>query len=147
MIEGKITQIEDLVRRGMSIREAIKYVQTSTNSRMTLEHFLDMQQELDDRIMIEKLKVEPNNENHRKLLNRELLALMVEVAELSNSLKTFKYWSNKPGEPMERVIEEYVDVLFFWLSIVNALEFSTQDIEEAYKAKYRENIKRIEGGY
>lgn len=48
---------------------------------------------------------------------RRTLALLIEISELANSTRCFKYWSNKPSEPKERVIDEYADSLHFLLSL------------------------------
>ncbi len=48
---------------------------------------------------------------------KRLLALYVEVGELANATRTFKFWSEKPSEPREAVLEEYADGLHFLLSL------------------------------
>lgn len=136
-----------LYREGRSVEEVVERVKSIMDKKMTLDNFMDMQQELDDKILVEKLGVEATIENHQKLINQRLLGLIVEAAELSNELRTFKYWSVKPSGPRERVLEEYVDSFFMWLSIGNTLEFTSKEIEEMYKKKYAENVRRIGEGY
>lgn len=46
-----------------------------------------------------------------------MLALLVEIGELANETRCFKYWSNKPASEREVILEEYVDGLHFILSI------------------------------
>lgn len=48
---------------------------------------------------------------------KRLLALLVELHELANETKCFKFWSSKPVGNREKVLMEYVDVLHFILSI------------------------------
>ena len=48
---------------------------------------------------------------------KRLLALIIEIGELANETRCFKYWSNKPSSPKEVVIEEYADGLHFLLSL------------------------------
>ncbi len=48
---------------------------------------------------------------------RRLLALLVEIGELINSTRCFKYWSNKGSESKERVLDEYSDGVHFFLSL------------------------------
>ena len=48
---------------------------------------------------------------------RRILALLVEFGEFANSTRCFKYWSNKPSESRDRVLDEYADGLHFFLSL------------------------------
>lgn len=48
---------------------------------------------------------------------QRLLALIVELGELANETRCFKYWSNKPSSPKEIVMDEYADGLHFLLSL------------------------------
>lgn len=48
---------------------------------------------------------------------RRTLALLVEFGEFANSTRCFKYWSNKPSESKDRVLDEYADGLHFFLSL------------------------------
>ena len=68
-------------------------------------------QKLDDRIAKEH-DLQP-----KKLLKEKMLALLVEIGELANETRCFKYWSNKPASEREVILEEYVDGLHFILSI------------------------------
>ena len=54
---------------------------------------------------------------NRKIVKRKMLALLVEIGELANETRCFKYWSNKPASEREVILEEYVDGLHFILSI------------------------------
>ncbi len=53
----------------------------------------------------------------------------------------------KPAESFERILDEYVDVLHFWLSIGNLLDFTAKEIEQAYLKKHEENYKRQRENY
>ncbi|KNF06942.1 dUTPase [Gottschalkia purinilytica] len=117
---------------------------------MKLKELLELQKELDDRI-IEK-KYNPSdmgqlNYLHEMMLPERLLALQVETSELANATRCFKYWSDKGPEPKERILDEYADVLHFVLSVGNTLNFTAEEIEEAYIKKHKENYKRLEEGY
>lgn len=57
------------------------------------------------------------------------LALLVELGELANATRTFKYWSIKPGEGFERIIDEYADGLHFLLSLTLAYNFKVPVLE------------------
>ncbi|WP_416827668.1 dUTP diphosphatase [Ectobacillus polymachus] len=78
---------------------------------MDLLQLFKLQKELDDRIVSEH-KLEGKH-----LLEEKTLALLVEVGELANETRCFKYWSNKPASERSIVLEEYVDGLHFILSI------------------------------
>ncbi|MGG3162031.1 dUTP diphosphatase [Geobacillus stearothermophilus] len=71
----------------------------------------DMQRMLDERIETE------HGLMHEDLFNRKMLAFLVELGELANETRCFKFWSIKPPAPAERVLEEYVDGLHFLLSL------------------------------
>jgi dimeric dUTPase (all-alpha-NTP-PPase superfamily) len=53
----------------------------------------------------------------KALLPYKLMALRVELAELANETRAFKYWSLKGPSPQNVLLEEYVDCLHFILSI------------------------------
>lgn len=48
---------------------------------------------------------------------KRLLALIVEIGELANETRCFKYWSNKAPSPKEITMDEYADGLHFFLSL------------------------------
>ena len=49
---------------------------------------------------------------------KRVIAMMVELAELANEIKFFKFWSQKPQD-REAALEEAADVLHFLLSLAN----------------------------
>ncbi|MBG9590070.1 dUTP diphosphatase [Cytobacillus firmus] len=51
------------------------------------------------------------------LFDRKILALLVELGELANETRCFKFWSLKPSSPQETVLEEFVDGIHFILSL------------------------------
>lgn len=79
--------------------------------KIDFTELLKAQKELDQVIIGDK-KIE-------NLTEKKLVALSVELAELFNEIRCFKYWSNKGPSKKEVIIEEFVDVLHFWLSIIN----------------------------
>lgn len=50
-------------------------------------------------------------------LKKKVLALLVEVGELANETRCFKFWSLKPASEKEVIVEEYVDGIHFILSL------------------------------
>lgn len=76
-----------------------------------LKMVYEKQLELDSRInQIHKL-------DYDETVNDRLLALIVEIAEFANETRTFKYWSNKPASPRMKILEEYIDVMHFAISV------------------------------
>lgn len=49
--------------------------------------------------------------------DKRLLALLVEVGEMINETKTFKFWSKKPSAEKPIILDEYADGLHFLLSL------------------------------
>lgn len=78
----------------------------------------EKQKQLDEFIIEEK------GLQGQDLLAENILALQVELGELANEWKGFKYWSNKPMN-REKALVEYVDCLHFILSIGNELSVIT----------------------
>jgi len=116
---------------------------------MEIKELLELQKELDTKII--------DKYNHANglisdfgqgdFLTERLLALQVEVSELANATRCFKYWSEKPAESKERQLDEYADCLHFLLSIGHTLNFTAEEIEKAYLNKHKENYKRQKEGY
>ncbi|MGX1899892.1 dimeric dUTPase (all-alpha-NTP-PPase superfamily) [Thermolongibacillus altinsuensis] len=96
---------------------------------MNLERLFMMQKQLDERI---ETKRQLKGEN---LVSKKILALLVEIGELANETRCFKFWSSKPPAPREKVIEEYVDGLHFILSLGIDLKFADHvhliDVQES----------------
>lgn len=69
------------------------------------------QAELDQEIAVN------HNVDYLSTRIRRTLALYVELGELANATRCFKYWSNKPSEAKERVMDEYADGLHFLISL------------------------------
>ena len=60
---------------------------------------------------------ENHNVSYETTRERRILALLVEIGEFANATRCFKYWSNKPSEAQDIVLDEYVDGLHFFLSL------------------------------
>ncbi|WP_419955991.1 dUTP diphosphatase [Neobacillus niacini] len=78
---------------------------------MQLEKLFRMQQALDQHI------VEKHELQNEDLFNRKVLALLVELGELANETRCFKFWSIKPSSEKSVVLEEFVDGIHFILSL------------------------------
>ena len=79
---------------------------------MDYEYLFNKQRELDTYI-------EDNLEsaNRDDLFRKKILALQVEIGELANETRCFKFWSKKGPSEQSVIIEEYVDGLHFILSV------------------------------
>lgn len=76
----------------------------------------DMQRELDNYI-------ESRNDLHNKdVFQEKYLALLVEIGELANETRCFKFWSSKPPSEKDIILEEFVDGIHFLLSLGNEIE-------------------------
>lgn len=71
----------------------------------------DMQEKLDQYIG------EQQQINQSEQTEQKILALLVEVGELANETRCFKFWSTKPPSEKHVIEEEYVDGLHFILSL------------------------------
>lgn len=78
---------------------------------INLSNCLVKQSELDDRIM------QMHQQSRESTQRKRVLALLVEIAELANETRSFKYWSLRGPSDKEVLIEEYVDSLHFLLSL------------------------------
>ncbi|MDQ0220109.1 dUTPase [Peribacillus cavernae] len=78
---------------------------------MNTEKLFEMQAALDRHI---ESKHEVTKKN---LVERKILALLVEVGELANETRCFKFWSVKGSSAAETILEEYVDGIHFILSL------------------------------
>ena len=76
-----------------------------------LVNLYQKQAELDARI------AENHHVSYATTRERRILALLVEFGEFANATRCFKYWSNKPSEAQDIVLDEYVDGLHFFLSL------------------------------
>ena len=90
---------------------------------MNISELYEMQRELDNRICKEH-RLEGMN-----LVPSKILALQVELGELANETRCFKFWSSRGPSSEEIILEEYVDCLHFILSI--GLEGGLTDINLA----------------
>lgn len=70
-----------------------------------------MQTVLNERIL------KQHNLTKEETKKARILAMLVELGELANETRCFKYWSEKGASAKEVVLEEYVDGIHFLLSI------------------------------
>lgn len=70
-----------------------------------------MQEQLDTYIS------DNHNIRNEHLFEKKFLALLVELGELANETRCFKFWSKQKGTNNQAILEEYVDNIHFLLSI------------------------------
>lgn len=95
-----------------------------------INELYDIQQELNQRILDE------HNLNESDLVDDRFLAFFVELGELANETRTFKYWSLKPASADDVILEEYSDGIHFLLTIGLGLdrphlEFYMQETDQS----------------
>ncbi|WP_026476900.1 dUTP diphosphatase [Alkaliphilus transvaalensis] len=90
---------------------------------MNINELYHIQKELDRKILKE------HQLEGRDLISEKILALQVELGELANETRCFKYWSKKGPSEKSIILEEYVDCLHFILSIGLEKQY-TSDINE-----------------
>jgi len=88
---------------------------------MNLQELFTMQKTLDAYIQSEK------NISHDVFLEKGL-ALLIELAELANETRCFKFWSEKGPSEKGVLLEEYVDSIHFLLSL--GIEMNINDLEK-----------------
>jgi dimeric dUTPase (all-alpha-NTP-PPase superfamily) len=77
---------------------------------MNLQELFHMQRQLDRYIQSNQNVEEP-------IFRKKVLALQVELSELANETRCFKFWSIKGPSAKETLLEEYVDCIHFLLSL------------------------------
>lgn len=98
---------------------------------MNTEKLFNMQRELDRHI--EKQHGLENED----LFDRKALALLVEIGELANETRCFKFWSLKPSSDINVILEEFVDGIHFILSL--GIECGFEDITSISSTPSNEN--------
>ncbi|MGP4071331.1 dUTP diphosphatase [Piscibacillus sp. B03] len=95
---------------------------------MKWDSLYELQRKLDNDIL------ERNDLTREEVMDDKILALIVEVSELANETRCFKYWSQKGPSETSVILEEFVDGIHFLLSIgidygylFNGSQISTQD--------------------
>ncbi len=77
-------------------------------------------------------------------MQKEVLAMISELAELLDEVN-FKWWKNKkPVEP-EKVKEELIDILHFFVSMCIKAGMDSKEVFTRYIQKNKENFDRQDG--
>lgn len=106
-----------------------------------LEHIFTMQQALNDEVIKRRNLQGIPDEDWIKM---QTLAMMSEMAELLDEVN-FKWWKNpKPVDP-NRVREELVDILHFFVSMCLRAGMDAGELYQRYLDKNQENFDRQRG--
>lgn len=81
------------------------------NMHLQVDDLYKLQNELDQRIF------DLHDTTRAKTKNERLLALLIELGEMINETKCFKFWSVKAPSTKDVILEEYGDGLHFLLSL------------------------------
>ncbi len=93
--------------------------------KIELKEVFTLQATLDNRIHKE------HNVSYASTTSERTLALAVELMELANEIRCFKYWSFKGPSAKEIILDEYVDGLHFIVSLSLAFGVETNfEIED-----------------
>jgi len=79
--------------------------------RLDLSELVQAQAELDQRIH------SLHDQTRESTRSKRILALMVEIAELANETRSFKYWSVRGANAKPILLEEFIDTVHFTLSL------------------------------
>lgn len=99
----------------------INLVHRNVGEIVQLQEIFSMQKGLDQHIETQ------HSLQSEDLFDRKILALLVEIGELANETRCFKFWSLKPSSSKEVVLEEFVDGIHFMLSVGIECGFDTID--------------------
>ncbi|MTK11181.1 MAG: hypothetical protein F8N39_03545 [Clostridiaceae bacterium] len=90
---------------------------------MNFSKLFKLQENLDNRILQQR------GLDNKSLTSKKILALQVEIAELANETRCFKFWSDKGPSNKSIILEEYVDCLHFILTLGLEKQFNDIEIE------------------
>ena len=91
--------------------------------KINLLNLYNQQEKLDKEIQ------EKHDVSYSSTRNDRFLAFLVELGEFANATRCFKFWSYKPSESKERLLDEFADGLHFILSIGIDLNLKIEEIE------------------
>ncbi|NLM95449.1 MAG: dUTPase [Firmicutes bacterium] len=105
-----------------------------------LEHIFQLQRKFDDELIHNR----GLDYDLSTWLQKETLAIVAELAELLNEVN-FKWWKNPQPVDRERVKEELVDILHFFVSMCLKCDISPEELYQGYLTKNQENFRRQHG--
>ncbi|BDV03386.1 MAG: dUTP diphosphatase [Candidatus Hepatoplasma scabrum] len=101
--------------------------------KINLKNISDQQKILDQYILKRN-----NLKDNEQIFNKKIIALFVELAEFANELRFFKYWSKKKASDKKIILDEFVDIMHFLISIANDLQY------DQWKFEFNQREENIE---
>lgn len=77
-------------------------------------------------------------------IQKETLAMMSELAELIDEVN-FKWWKNEKPVDADKVKDELVDILHFFVSMCLKTGMTAEELHQRYLDKNKENFDRQHG--
>ena len=77
-------------------------------------------------------------------IQKETLAMLSELAELIDEVN-FKWWKNEKPVDLDKVKEELVDILHFFVSMCLKTGMNAEELHQRYLEKNKENFARQQG--
>ncbi len=103
--------------------------------KLNLNKIINIQKKLDKYI-------EDNHKLESKdLVSRKKLALIIEISELCNEVRCFKYWSIKKMSTKNIILNEFVDCFHFILSIGIFYGIDLLELDLVFEYKKKDNIE------
>lgn len=93
---------------------------------LQIDDLFEMQKTLDQYIF------QQHQLQREQTLQQRILALLVEIGELANETRCFKFWSLKGASEKKKILEEYVDGIHFFLSIGIDLDMKPTYLSSEY---------------
>lgn len=91
--------------------------------KINISEIINLQKKLDENIN------KKHNINFEKELNKRKLALLVEICEMINVNRCFKFWSSNNSYDKNKLGDEFVDCLHFILSLSIHYNMSKMEFE------------------
>lgn len=73
--------------------------------------------------------------NNREIIEKNILELLVELGELANETRCFKYWSTKKINNKEEILEEYADCMIMALYFCNMVKIDIDGVVVDYSER------------
>ncbi|MFA5481281.1 MAG: dUTP diphosphatase [Bacilli bacterium] len=117
------------------------------SGEIELKELYVLQSGLDKRI------AENHHTSYDKTQDDRLMALIVELGELANETRCFKYWSNKGPSPKSVLLDEYADGMHFFLSLglplkarktLYRIEPSDDSLTRQFHRLYKATVELVE---
>lgn len=78
---------------------------------------LELKQLLEEQKALDQVIMHEHHLTRQETWKKRIVAFLVELSELANETKSFKFWSLKQPSPKAVILEEYVDGIHFLVSL------------------------------